>query len=398
MVIKMEIKNYEYVLIPNILAKYKCNASGECCKNKWKIDIDEVAFLKTKSYLDELKEDIGTYINIDEENGHTVKFTDGYCKFITDKKLCRIHKDFGWDCLSDTCKVYPRILKLTSRGMEMSLVFSCRSAAKLLLTNEKFKIIKIKKEELFFMKPSNVSFIIPENNLETSLAFRYYKFEELLIDILNDENKILGQKIQYMEEVFSNMKQMNSAEFDFEKSLADFKIYKGQETISPDMADLVIKTILIKQERSKNSALEYINLLKLIKLENNLEADRDFLRDDSFILTNEELIMLKKLWNKKYENILKNYLLCYVFNKDFYYTLEYAFMKMIILGTMLKFKILLNKKYLKRDLTDDEIIYTIKSHDNDFSHDGEFFNIFYTENKIGMDISQYIKKLLPIFY
>ena len=119
----MEIRDYKYILIPNILAKYQCSASGECCKDKWRIDIDEDSYLKTKTNLDNLNEDINTCIE-KIDNSYITKFSRGYCKFITEEKLCRIHRDFGWECLSNTCKVYPRNLKLTSRGLEISLVFS----------------------------------------------------------------------------------------------------------------------------------------------------------------------------------------------------------------------------------------------------------------------------------
>ncbi len=390
----MEIRDYKYILIPNILAKYQCSASGECCKDKWRIDIDEDSYLKTKTNLDNLNEDINTYIE-KVDNSYITKFSRGYCKFITEEKLCRIHRDFGWECLSNTCKVYPRNLKLTSRGLEISLVFSCSSAAKLLLSKEKFEIIKIRKEEFFLMKPNNISFLIPENNIKTNISSKYYELENLLINILNSEEN-LGKKLQYIDTTLKTILSTEIKEFDFKKSNKDFLDFKEKDYSSSGVADLVVKTILAKRERSKAVASEYINLLKLIRLTGTLEKDRDILRDESFILNDEDIDMLKKLWLKDYDNILKNYLLCSVFNKDFYYNITYGFMKLVISSALLKFKILLNIKYLKRALSEEELIYTIKSHDNDLVHDGEFFNEFYKKNEI--DINEYNKKILTILY
>lgn len=394
----MEIKDYEYVVVPNILRNYKCSSSGECCQNKWRIDIDEIAYNKTKNELEKLSEDIDNYINKNENNQYTTKFARGYCKFITEDKLCRIHRDFGWDCLSDTCKVYPRLLKLTTRGMEMGLVFSCRSSAKLLLTDEKIEIIKVKKEDLFFMKPSTTSFIIPENNLDTVPAYRYYELEEFMIDVMNEKGSI-SDKFQYLNKKLKELYELEDAkEFDFKRAKEEFKKYKPEKLDGTGVNDIIVRTILAKQEEgAKVVAQEFINLLKLIKLSNDLEKDKDFLRDDSFSLEPQELEELKKLWNKRYDKVLSNYMTCLIFNKDFYYSREFAMMKTLALGGMLKFRILLNTKYMKRELTDDELIYTIKSHDNDFSHGTDFFYNFYNNSKAGVEAFEFISKMLTFF-
>lgn len=391
----MEIKNYEYVLVPNILRDYRCHSSGECCQSKWRIDIDKVAFEKTKEELDKLHEDIDTYITSHENGTYTSKFADGYCKFITNDKLCRIHRDFGWECLSDTCKVYPRLLKLTSRGMEMGFVFSCRSSAKLLLKNEKIEILKVKKEDLFFMKPSTASFMIPENNLDTSVQKRYYELEEFLISILN-ENGSVGEKLHYAHECLKELYSLDDArEYKFKEALKKYKKFLPKKLDREHVNDILIKTILSKQQDgAKVVATELINLLKLVKLQNDLEKDRELLRDDSFSLEPNELNELKLLWNERYENVLKNYTACLIFTKDFYYSREYATVKTLLLASMLKLRILLNKKYMKRELTDDELIFTIKSHDNDFSHGGDFFNNFYRENRSGFTPEEYIQKIV----
>ena len=395
----MEIRNYEYVIIPNILRDYKCSQSGECCQSKWRIDIDETAYNKTKTELEKLNESIETYFNKNEKNEYTAKFANGYCKFITEDRLCRIHRDFGWECLSDTCKVYPRILKLTSRGMEMGMVFSCRSSAKLLLTDKKIEIIKVPKDEFFFMKPSIVSFIIPENNLPSDPAYRYFELEEFLIEVMNKSGDI-GKKFQYIDEVLkAYYDEKEIKKFDFKKSIAEYKNYNGAKIKSDKINDMIVKIILYKEEEgAKAVATEFINLLKCSKLNRVLEKDREFLREEGFSLTLDELENLKKAWTSREERVLNNYLICTMFNKDFYYTKDFATMKLLMLGTMLKFRILLYMRYLQRKLNDDELIYAIKSHDNDFSHGSKFFTTFYEKNKMEMDIEEYNRNLMSFLY
>lgn len=391
----MEIKDYEYVLVPNILKGYKCSTSGECCQSKWRIDIDEIAYEKTRKELEKLNESAEMYFNKNDKNEYTTKFANGYCKLITKDKLCRVHKEFGWECLSDTCKVYPRLLKLTSRGMEMGLVFSCKSSAKLLLTEEKIKIEKIRKDNLFFMKPSTVSFIIPENNLSSNPASRYYELETFMIELMN-ENGTVGRKLQYISKVLEEYYSNNDIQsFNFEIATLDYKKYTGITTDEEGVNDLIIKIILAKQEDgAKAVATEFINLLKCIKLNNELEKDKVALREEGFSLTNSELEELKKLWSNRDEKVLNNYIACNIFNKEFYHNRHFAMMKLVMLGVLLKFRIILYKKYLKRDLDEKELIYTIKSHDNDFSHGSNFFSSFYTENKMEMDVRTYVMKLL----
>lgn len=393
----MEIRDYEYILIPNILEKYKCSMSGECCQSKWRIDIDEQSYLETKKNLENQKEDINTYMEKHESGSYVSKFSNGYCKFITEDKKCRVHKDFGWECLSDTCKIYPRNLKLTSRGMEIGMGFSCRSSAKLLLSKEKFYIKKIKKEDYFFMKPRSVSFIIPENNLKKEIASRYYELEEMAIDILNLDEK-LDIKLKYLEKVISELYTINIEEYDFKKNVENFKeLALNLSDNSENLEDEIVKIILEKQKRSKSVGLYYINLLRIIRLNKNLELDKKILGSDSFTLTSEELKELKEVWNKEYDRILQNYFLCLIFNKEMYYNAEYFMMKATMLTIFLKFRILLNIKYLGRELTEEELIYTIKSHDEDLAHDSEFFSEFYkTKCEEKVNISDLIKKLLTL--
>lgn len=394
----MEIRDYEYVLIPNILEKYKCSMSGECCQSKWRIDIDEKSYLETKENLEKQKENIDTYIEKQEKGGYVTKFSNGYCKFITDDRKCRIHRDFGWECLSDTCKTYPRNLKLTSRGMEIGMGFSCRSSAKLLFSEEKFYIKRIKKEDYFFMKPRTISFIIPENNLKTEIASRYYELEEMAINILNLDEK-LGLKLQYLEKVISELYTVNIEDYNFNEKIEKFQEYKNEykSNNNENLEDEIVKIILEKQKRSKSVGMYYINLLRIIGLNKNLELDKKILASDSFTLTNKEIAQLKELWNSEYDTILKNYFLCLIFNKDMYYNAEYFMLKATMLTVFLKFRILLNKKYMGKELTKEELIYIIKSHDEDLAHDGEFFSEFYKlkcEEKV--NISDLTKKLLTL--
>lgn len=392
---KMDIRDYEYVLIPNILLKYKCSSSGECCQSKWKIDIDKKSYEKTKMNLAQVNENIETYMTKEEtEDQYLTKFENGYCKFITKEKLCRIHKEFGWECLSDTCKVYPRHLKLTTRGVEVGITFSCPSAAKLLLTEENFEILKVKKNEFFFMKPSSMSFLIPENNLKTDFGFRYYEIEEMLIDILKSSRNI-GEKLSYILLILNDIIERDIQEVDFKNLLKDFDSFEYKEDLSLDMEKILGKIMSAKKDRSSTVYFELMNLFKFTKLNGEIKEDREMLKKETYFLTDSDIKKLKNNWNSKYERILNNYILCLIFEKDIYYNMEYALFKIVILAMFLKLRLLLNTKYVQRELNEQEIIDTIKYHDNDFGHDMEFFRVLYNED-LGVSKINFITKLITI--
>ena len=395
----MDIKDYRYVLIPNILEKFRCSMCGECCESKWRIDIDEKSYQAVKERLEENKEDVSTYIEQNENGNYVAKFDGKYCKFITDDIKCRIHRDFGWECLSDTCKIYPRNMRLTSRGMEIGLGFSCGSAAKLLLTDEKVSIKKIKKEDYFFMTPRDISFIIPENNLKTAVNSRYYEVEEMAIEILNQE-KDLFTKLSYLERILAGLENVADVrECNFKEVIEGLDDFTIENPYTEEyLVDEIIKAIMKKSERSESVAEYYRSLLKITSLSGDIKKDRKFLSWSGYNLYSERLKELKALWNSKWDKILQRYFQCYIFNKEIYDNSEYFMFKTTISMVMIKLRMLLTIKYLGRELTEDEVIAAIKGYENDFSHDGDYFSEYYKqkyENK--EDIKEVTRKLLLMF-
>lgn len=395
----MEIREYKEVLIPNILENYKCSMCGECCRSKWRIDVDDNSYRKVKKMLEKNKEDISEYIE-ESEGNKIVKFSDGYCSFINSDKSCRIHGEFGWEYLCNTCKVYPRILHLTSRGVEISFVYSCPTLVKLLLSEEKFKIKRIKKEDYFFMPPQTMSFIIPENNLKFSMLSRYYELEEMAIEILN-QDRDLYSKISYLEEVLYQLSKVEDIrEVNFDSIIQDLDNYKIEESdtnLLESAMEIFTDVMNYKGKENSNVFEKYNFLIKQSYLNGDIVADRDVFQY-SYRLTSDKFNELKKFWNDRYDIILRNYFQTQLFNKGMYENIGRFLMRSVILLVIQKIGILLNAKYLGRELTVEELLYVIRDIENDFSHSFNFFQGYWEETiiKNNMDIREFIKKLLVI--
>ncbi len=403
----MNIKNYNKILIPNIIKNFKCVSCGECCRNKWRIDIDKKTYEKTKFKLEENKEKIENYIEIDPETKKAyTKFDNGYCKFITSERLCRVHRDLGWDCLSNTCKVYPRILNVTPKGMEVSLTFSCREAARLLLSKEIFEVEEIEKENFFLMEPSKVNFLIPKNELRSKIGFYYFELEKTLIDILKNRESSLGNRLEEIRRLiitikYNDCKDINLKELK-EKNLKNLLNEKELENKNSkeEFIFLIKEFIKIKKDISPGfqSELEFLLKNSCGKREIN---DYIFFRATELVLDKKTLNRLLEQWEPEYDIILENYSLVHVFSKEWFKNMYFSLSSLYLLITFLKLKILLYTDYLQRKLTDEELVEIISTLDNDFRHNEIFFKTSYDyllEKKYnGLELKETLKIINQFF-
>lgn len=343
------IKNYKKIFIPNIYLDYKCVSCGECCSHKWRIDIDKKSYTNVKN---KIKENIDEYIE-SKDDAYICKFENDYCKLIDENKMCRIHKHLGWKYLSDTCKVYPRILKLSSRGMEISFVGSCKASAKKILSKNKFEIVEKNKEDYFFMPPENISFMIPENEPENSKSRDYFTVEKKILDMINSGD-LSNSIIELIKISLDN--------FIFSKSV---DIYQSS---------ILLEILKIKEKTNIQSSREIINLIKTTALSEENTEVYIFREEDSKILNYFSFSKYKKNWNRELDYILKNYISVLIFSKLLYKNFQVGLLKILLLAFILKLKICLYIEINKRDLTENELVKIISDLDNDYRHSEIFWN------------------------
>lgn len=143
--------NPEYTFLqPEYVESFKCDGqkcNADCCK-RWKIRVEEE--LLNKYYqIESAENEITSNIEFStKSNDYSVALkNDGTCPFLNDENLCKLQLKYGENFLSQTCKMYPRIINKIDNVpvFERSLTLSCPVAADLILLSAlpiKFKLVK----------------------------------------------------------------------------------------------------------------------------------------------------------------------------------------------------------------------------------------------------------------
>lgn len=122
---------------PKYVDKFQCNGkrcNARCCKNGWKIIIDDETFKRYAKF--ESTEKFFTSKITSENELHFINVEQNeICPFLTQENLCSIQLEHGEDFLSVTCRTYPRIHRFINGIFERSLTLSCPVAAELALTS-----------------------------------------------------------------------------------------------------------------------------------------------------------------------------------------------------------------------------------------------------------------------
>lgn len=99
-----------------------------CCHG-WSISVDETTYNK---YVNLNIPQLDTKIK--STKPHTIIKNMGKCPFVTEDGLCSIHKEYGEEFLSDTCKTYPRFVSEYGDLFIENIGLSCPAVAQWLVS------------------------------------------------------------------------------------------------------------------------------------------------------------------------------------------------------------------------------------------------------------------------
>lgn len=141
-------KGYEY-LQPKYVGKFKCDGQkcpANCCCREWQIVVDDETY-KKYSEIEDAEHEITKFLFPNKEGAGylIVHFGEG-CPFMTTEKFCGIQLTYGEEFLSQTCLSYPRQLVNFGAIIERTLTPSCPLAAELFLNSEekiKFETVPV---------------------------------------------------------------------------------------------------------------------------------------------------------------------------------------------------------------------------------------------------------------
>lgn len=351
------MKEFKEILIPNIFKEYSCQSCGECCENKWNINFDNKCYEKVKEYLLNKGESLEEYLVKKNNEEALVNFDEKkYCKFMDRDGLCIIQKDLGWESLSNTCKDYPRYKYLTKRGLEVGFSFSCTTSALNLFDKRKFEIVKVKREEMFMMLPTNITALIPEYDM-LDYKRNYFDREEKLIKIFNNRDETL--KESFIKALPLILEDGN-------------EVLEGIKEDEEGVANLINRYLSIRGV-NEASTQEYLYLLKSY---NHKKIFSKIWRIGDIDLNKETIEEVYKAWNDENDYILRHYICNYIFSKNLFISPIPNFLQLLVILNMIKIYSLFYENQLNKKLNKSQMIRTIANVESNYGHSAELKNKF----------------------
>ena len=397
------------ILKPFYYDDFKC-IGGECidncCRNNWRIDIDEKTYKKYKKLKGEWGKKINNNISRKRSNPNYLKYgkinlKNNKCSLLSEDGLCTIHGSLGEDYLCNTCRAYPREIKKYGEIYERNLSISCPEVARY--------IIKSK---------DNFSFDLEDEKL--SDLDKYYivnnKYNEKLYNILWDTRSLAMEIIQFKEiEVWKrisffkmltdkvqniiNEKQYDNYEEvlnNFREQVTSINVINSLDKISliPDVKVKFIQSALQVRANQGINNEKFDNLLK--------EYNELFDKDIDFKSNVEKIIEKEKEFNiylKEHKNILEN-LLIYLLYKYFMNALYTKDLNAEVNNIILSYammKILLLARYNKNDkkLNEEDFVEVFYLFSREIEHNLVFLpNIYKDIKEAGYDTLAYMTILV----
>ncbi|MDD6563159.1 MAG: flagellin lysine-N-methylase [Veillonellaceae bacterium] len=122
------------ILQPKYVADFQCDGSkcnAKCC-GKWRIDIDMETYKKYQRIKNPAmrKKILSSIQPSTIQTGFQIKLNNkGVCPLLCEDNLCYIQRNMGEDALSQTCKVYPRMVQQIGNYQFRMLAMTCPVAA-----------------------------------------------------------------------------------------------------------------------------------------------------------------------------------------------------------------------------------------------------------------------------
>ena len=128
------MSNQSIILQPKYVGNFQCDGSkcnAKCC-GKWRIDIDMETYKKYQRIKNPAmrKKILSSIQPSNIQTGFQIKLNNkAVCPLLCEDNLCYIQRNMGEDALSQTCKVYPRMVQQIGNYQFRMLAMTCPVAA-----------------------------------------------------------------------------------------------------------------------------------------------------------------------------------------------------------------------------------------------------------------------------
>jgi lysine-N-methylase len=378
--------------VPSYIRDFHCHQCAECCLQKWRIDIDQKTYDKVSSQYEKLArtEEFMPLMKKEDNGQISMNFNKGRCQALTDDNLCRFQKELGHDFLSNTCKVYPRHIFVSSRGVEFALTFSCRAAADLLRNKAKITIEELPKDttEFLFMRPNRSMYYWPERLKERDMKRHYYLLEDGLITVMQNRDYSISDRLLFIGLIVGQLLTWGGHD-DIQKRLE--RIFSDYPSYPLPPADECTHFGIFRQvvnARLQQAGSRTVKNIMAALYQAILKPEYGLPLQTAAILARSEpeniLLPPKEYRNKvrryfpnslqQSEHILEHYFINYILKKEFYYQdILFAFFRMAFLYALVNVFILGYCVMTGKAADDDILVQAIMDMENNFSHSDQYF-------------------------
>ena len=153
------------------------NRCTDSCCIGWDIEIDDLTQEKYKLDKSNLSKKINKYCK-----GGTIKFVDGVCPFLNNKKLCDIQLNLGEGMLCNVCNMFPRFIDTYGNHKEMILSLSCPEVSRLILEDDNYGE---------FVSTNTDEEVTTYNTFDTSLYLEFLPVRDKMFCVIKSDKTLL---------------------------------------------------------------------------------------------------------------------------------------------------------------------------------------------------------------
>lgn len=212
----------------DVALNFSCLACGKCCRNDWQVTVDEQSYKRNAEMflkLGKQAEFQKAFIPLQGQNNpgeyaYIAKKPGGGCRFLTANNLCRLQQQAGHSHLDAVCQTFPRYPMNTSRGIELTLSFSCPAVLKRMSRIEPLMMIRSEQQPMNFIPNAYTVNVFPGQQPISSPLRHYFELEQHFIDILQCRGITIFKRIDLIKKTIASITALTQDD-NFNRSLTN---------------------------------------------------------------------------------------------------------------------------------------------------------------------------------
>ncbi|MDR3561108.1 MAG: flagellin lysine-N-methylase [Negativicutes bacterium] len=189
----------------DIYDEFRCVMCGTCCRNDWLVTVDAGGYERNKALFaaaGKAAEFEKVFILLKDggpgEYAAIAKQPDGGCWFLGSDNHCRLHREAGHGHLDPVCQLFPRYPVNTTRGVELTLSFSCPEVVRLVSRRAPLAVIRSEEPGAYIPPDSFVAGVYPEQQPVDTPLRHYFELEHHFSDILQQRCLPLAERLDLL--------------------------------------------------------------------------------------------------------------------------------------------------------------------------------------------------------